>query len=153
MRESILDAHNNGTIIYGECGGMMYLLEKLIDCDGRAFKMCGVLSGTSGMENKRHGLGYIIVDATSDNVICKSGDTFRAHEFHWSRLLDVPDDTVFAYKTQKSNGKQSGTDGIYRKNVLASYTHVHFSNNPELAKNILSAMVKASKNKLVAERT
>ena len=153
MRESILDAHNNGTIIYGECGGMMYLLEKLIDCDGRSFKMCGVLSGTSGMENKRQGLGYIIVDATSDNVICKRGDTFRAHEFHWSRLLDVADDTVFAYKTQKSNGKQSKSDGIYRKNVLASYTHVHFSSNPELAKNILSAMVKASRNKLVAERT
>jgi cobyrinic acid a,c-diamide synthase len=153
MRESILDANNNGTIIYGECGGMMYLLEKLIDCDGRSFKMCGVLSGTSGMENKRQGLGYIIVNATSDNVICKRGDTFRAHEFHWSRLLDVPDDTVFAYKTQKSNGKQSKSDGIYRKNVLASYTHVHFSSHPELAKNILSAIVKASRNKLVTERT
>jgi cobyrinic acid a,c-diamide synthase len=153
MRESILDAHNHGTIIYGECGGMMYLLEKLIDCDGRSFKMCGVLSGSSRMENKRQGLGYNIVEATCDNVICKRGDTFRAHEFHWSKLLDVPDDTVFAYKTQKSIGKQSKADGICRKNVLASYTHIHFSSNPELAKNILSAMVKASRNKLVAERT
>jgi len=153
MRESILDAHNNGTIIYGECGGMMYLLEKLIDCDGRSFKMCGVLCGTSGMENKRQGLGYIIAEATSDNIICKRGNTFRAHEFHWSKLLDVPDDTVFAYKTRKSNGKQSKTDGICRKNVLASYTHVHFSSNPELAKNILSTMVKTSRNKLVVERT
>jgi cobyrinic acid a,c-diamide synthase len=153
MRESILDAHNNGTIIYGECGGMMYLLEKLIDCDGRSFKMCGVLSGTSQMENKRQGLGYNIVEATCDNVICKRGDTFRAHEFHWSKLLDVPDDTVFAYKTRKSNGKQSKVDGICKMNVLASYTHVHFSSNPELAKNMLSAMVKTSRNKLVAERT
>jgi len=153
MRESILDAHINGTIIYGECGGMMYLLEKLIDCDGRSFKMCGVLSGSSRMENKRQGLGYNIVEATCDNVICKRGDTFRAHEFHWSKLLDVPDDTVFAYKTRKTNGKQSRADGICRKNILASYTHVHFSSNPELAKNILSAMVKTSGNKLVAERT
>jgi cobyrinic acid a,c-diamide synthase len=67
--------------------------------------------------------------------------------------MDVPDDTVFAYKTQKSNGKQSKSDGVYKKNVLASYAHVHFSSNPELAKNILSAMIKASRNKLVAERT
>jgi cobyrinic acid a,c-diamide synthase len=104
------------------------------------------------MENKRQGLGYIIAEATYDSVICKRGDTFRAHEFHWSKLLDVPDDIVFAYKTRKSNGKQSGTDGICRKNVLASYTHVHFSSNPELAKNILSTMVKTSRNKLVAER-
>ncbi len=153
MRESILDAHNNGTIIYGECGGMMYLLEKLIDCDGRSFKMCGVLSGSSRMENKRQGLGYIIAESTCDNVICKRGDTFRAHEFHWSKLLDVPDDTVLAYKTRKSNGKQSKADGICRKNVLASYTHIHFSSNPELAENILSAMTKTSGSKLVAERT
>ena len=150
MRESILDANNNGTIIYGECGGMMYLLEKLIDCDGRSFKMCGVLSGSSRMENKRQGLGYIIAEATCDIVICKRGDTFRAHEFHWSKLLDVPDDTVFAYTTRKSNGKKSKVDGICKKNVLASYTHVHFSSNPELARNLLLSMTKASSGKVVS---
>jgi cobyrinic acid a,c-diamide synthase len=105
------------------------------------------------MENKRQGLGYVIADAICDNVICKRGDTFRAHEFHWSKLQDVPDDTTFAYNARKSNGKKSGFDGICKHNVLASYTHVHFSSNPELARNILSTMAKASKHKLVAERT
>jgi cobyrinic acid a,c-diamide synthase len=153
MRNSILEADKQGTVIYGECGGMMYLLEKLIDCEGRSFKMSGVLVGTSRMENRRQGLGYVITDATCDNIICKSADTFRAHEFHWSKLQDVPDDTVFAYNTRKSNGKKTGIDGICKSNVLASYTHIHFSSNPELAKNILSTMAKRSKHKLVAERT
>ena len=153
MKKSILEAYNQGTVIYGECGGMMYLLERLIDCDGRPFKMCGVLRGSARMENRRQGLGYIIAEATCDNVICKRGDTFRAHEFHWSKLLDVPENTIFAYKTRKSNGKESGYDGICKKNVLASYTHVHFSSNPELARNLLSSMKKASENKLVSERT
>jgi cobyrinic acid a,c-diamide synthase len=150
MRKSILEAYNQGTVIYGECGGMMYLLEKLIDCDGRSFKMCGVLGGSTRMENNRQGLGYIIAEATCDNVICKRGDTFRAHEFHWSKLLDVPDDTIFAYKTRKSNGEKSGYDGIFRKNVLASYTHVHFSSNPKLAKNLMLSMTKASSSKVVS---
>jgi len=153
MRNSILEAHKQGIVIYGECGGMMYLLEKLIDCEGRSFKMSGILSGSSRMENKRQGLGYVIADAICDNVICKRGDTFRAHEFHWSKLQDVPDDTTFAYNARKSNGKRSGVDGICKNNVLASYTHIHFSSNPELARNILSTMAKASKHKLVAERT
>jgi cobyrinic acid a,c-diamide synthase len=153
MRNSILEAYKQGTVIYGECGGMMYLLEKLIDCEGRSFKMSGVLSGTSRMENRRQGLGYVIVDATCDNVICRNGNTFRAHEFHWSRLQDVPDNTIFAYKTRKSIGKKTGVDGICQSNVLASYTHIHFSSNPELAGNILSAMAKRSNHKLVAERT
>ncbi len=157
MRNSMLNAHKQGTVIYGECGGMMYLLQKLIDCEGRSFKMSGILLGTSSMENKRQGLGYVIADAICGNVVCKRGDTFRAHEFHWSKLQDVPDDTIFSYSTKKSIGKKSGFDGICKNNVLASYTHVHFSSNPELAKNMLSTMAKVSKykskHKLVAEGT
>ncbi len=100
------------------------------------------------MENRRQGLGYVIADVASDNIICKRGDTFRAHEFHWSKLLDIPDDNVFAYNTRKSNGTKSGFDGLYNKNVLASYSHVHFSSNPKLAKNFLSAMAVTKKHKL-----
>ncbi len=150
MRNSILDAHQQGTILYGECGGMMYLLEKLIDCDGRSFKMCGVLKGMSKMENRRQGLGYVIADVASNNIICKSGDSFRAHEFHWSKLLDIPDDSVFAYNTRKSNGNKNGFDGLLNKNVLASYSHVHFSSNPRLAENFLSAMAGSTRSKVVS---
>jgi cobyrinic acid a,c-diamide synthase len=153
MRNSIVEADKEGTVIYGECGGMMYLLEKLIDCECRSFKMSGVLNGTSRMENRRQGLGYVITDATCDTVICNNGDTFRAHEFHWSKLQDVPDSTMFAYNTRKSNGKRTGVDGICKSNVMASYTHIHFSSNPKLAVNLLSSMAKISTHKLAAERT
>jgi len=153
MRNAILDAASQGTVIYGECGGMMYLLEELIDTEERSFRMCGVLEGTSRMENKRQGLGYVSVSALCDNPLCKKGDTFRAHEFHWSRLLDIPKDTVFAYETRKSNGKRCGLDGIYNKdNIIASYTHVHFSSNPELAHNLLISISNASRNRLITER-
>ncbi|MFQ5963599.1 MAG: cobyrinate a,c-diamide synthase [Candidatus Scalinduaceae bacterium] len=150
MKNSILDASARDTIIYAECGGMMYLLEKVIGTEERAFKMCGVLRGTSKMENKRQGLGYVNVNALCGNLLCNEGDTFRAHEFHWSRLLDVPKGTIFAYETRKSNGQQNGLDGIYKNNVMASYTHIHFSSNPKLANNLLLSMSKASGNKVVS---
>ena len=153
MMSSILAAHKQGTVIYGECGGMMYLMEKLIDCEERLFKMSSVLNGTSSMENRRQGLGYVIVDTICDNVICNNGDTFRAHEFHWSKLQDVPDSTTFAYNTRKTNGRRTGVDGICKSNVMASYTHIHFSSNPELAINLLSSMAKISTHKLAVERT
>jgi cobyrinic acid a,c-diamide synthase len=153
MRNAILDAASQGTVIYGECGGMMYLLEKIIDTEGRPSKMCGVLEGTSRMENKRQGLGYVSVNALCDNPLCKKGDTFRAHEFHWSRLSDIPEETVYAYEKRKSNGKRCGLDGIYSKdNIIASYTHVHFSSNPELARNLLISISNVSKDKLITER-
>jgi cobyrinic acid a,c-diamide synthase len=49
---------------------------------------------------------------------------------------------MFAYNTRKSNGKRTGVDGISKSNVLASYTHIHFSSNPELAGNLLSTMAR-----------
>lgn len=143
MRDSILNASCQGKLIYGECGGMMYLLEKMIDTEERAFKMCSVIKGTSKMEKRRQGLGYVTINALTDNPICKKGDTFRAHEFHWSRLLDVPKETIYAYETRKSNGMKNGSDGLcLNNNIMASYTHVHFSSNPVLAKNLLASMAR-----------
>jgi cobyrinic acid a,c-diamide synthase len=142
MRDSIVEASKKGIQLYGECGGLIYLLEKLIDTEGRAFTMCGVVKGSCKMEKRRQGLGYVTVHAQSDNLLCNRGDTFRAHEFHWSRLVDVPQATVFAYETRKSNGKRQGTDGIGEKNIFVSYTHVHFSSNRRLAINLLTSMAK-----------
>ncbi len=45
----------------------------------------------------------------------------------------------------RCNGNKSGFDGLLNKNVLASYTHVHFSSNPKLAKNLLSTMAETKK--------
>lgn len=139
MRNSIRNAAGDGVVIYAECGGMMYLLEELISLNGYSHKMCGVLKGSSRMETKRQGLGYIIVKAKNDNILCRKGDSFRAHEFHYSSLLNLPPDTSFAYEVSKKNGTPSKHDGICTDNVLASYAHVHFASNPVLAKNFLNS--------------
>lgn len=137
MRNSIRKAAEDGTVIYAECGGMMYLLDELITLDGCSHKMCGVLKGSSRMETKRQGLGYITVKAKSDNILCRNGDSFRAHEFHYSSLLNLPSDTNYAYEVYRKDGTPSKYDGICTDNVLASYAHVHFASKSELAKNFL----------------
>ncbi|HHT9124736.1 MAG TPA: hypothetical protein ACFYD6_02855 [Candidatus Brocadiia bacterium] len=146
MRKSIQKAADGGIVIYAECGGMMYLLDELITFDGCSHKMCGVLKGSSRMETKRQGLGYITVKARSDNILCRKGDSFRAHEFHYSSLLNLPQDTSYAYEVIKKNGAALGGakyDGICTDNVLASYAHVHFASKPVLAKNFLYSCVKS----------
>lgn len=143
MRKSIRKAAGDGIVIYAECGGMMYLLDELISLNGCSYKMCGVLKGSSRMETKRQGLGYIIVKAKSDNILCKRGDSFRAHEFHYSSLLNLPPDTSYAHEVSKKKGAPSKYDGICTDNVLASYAHVHFASNPILAKNFLNSCAKS----------
>ena len=141
MKESIRKAHKNGVVIYGECGGMMYLLEHMVDFKNKTHEMCGILKGTTRMENKRQGLGYITVQALHDNILCKKGATFKGHEFHWSSL-HVPEGTPYAYAISKCDDKKSKVDGIFAGHVLGSYTHVHFATDPGLVKHLLHAIAK-----------
>ncbi|HHT9120763.1 MAG TPA: cobyrinate a,c-diamide synthase [Candidatus Hypogeohydataceae bacterium YC41] len=142
IREAIRQAAEKGVTIYAECGGLMYLMERLLDFEGGSYKMCGVFNGTSRMEKRRQALGYVTVQARQDNLLCKKGETLRGHVFHWSRLVDVPKDTAFAYQLEKATAEgitSVGLDGLQKDNVLASYVHVHFAQNTALASNLLSS--------------
>lgn len=146
MREAIRQAAEKGVAIYAECGGLMYLMERLINFEGRSYNMCGIFSGASQMGKKRQALGYVTVRAREDNLLCNRGETLRGHVFHWSRLVDVPGDSQrFAFELEKGTGAipaNLGQDGLQKDNVLASYVHVHFAQNPALAMNLLSSAKK-----------
>ena len=142
MREAVRQSAEKGVAIYAECGGLMYLMERLINFEGRSYDMCGIFSGASQMGKKRQALGYVTVRAREDNLLCKRGETLRGHVFHWSRLVDMSGDSQkFAYELEKGTGAvpvNIGRDGLQKDNVLASYVHVHFAQDPTLAMNLLS---------------
>jgi len=142
MKESIRKAHKNGVVIYGECGGMMYLLEQMVDFKKKTHDMCGIIKGTTRMENRRQGLGYITVQAVNDNLLCKKGAMFNAHEFHWSSL-HVPEGTPYAYTISKCDDKKPRKDGLFVDRLLGSYAHVHFATDTSLVKNLLRKMESA----------
>ena len=142
MKESIRKAYKNGVLIYGECGGMMYLLEQMVDFKNKTYEMCGILKGMTKMENKRQGLGYIIIKAAQDNLLCRKGDVFRAHEFHWSSLR-VPQDTQYAYTISKCDSSKTQPDGLLAERILASYAHVHFATDSRLILHFLQSIKKA----------
>lgn len=146
MRHAIKTAADSGVVIYAECGGMMLLMDKLVDGNEKSFIMCGVFPFTAQMMKRRQGLGYVNVRCEKDNILCSRGDGFPAHEFHWSSLVDVEignnKESLFAYNVGK--GKDAGSrrwfDGLVTTNVLAAYVHVHFAANPLLAVNLLRSM-------------
>ncbi|MGQ3683419.1 MAG: cobyrinate a,c-diamide synthase [Candidatus Loosdrechtia sp.] len=141
MKESLRKAYNRGVVIYGECGGMMYLLEHLTDHKKKTHEMCGILKGTTRMEEKRQGLGYITVEAVQDTIFCKKGKRFRAHEFHWSSRY-VPEGTPYAYLVSKCDEKEARPDGISDGRALGSYAHIHFATDPDLVKHFLQTIGK-----------
>ncbi len=73
MRTSILEAHNNNIPIYAECGGLMYLGEKLLNQEEQEFNMVGIFSGISKMTSSLKRFGYCIGVAKENTLYLKRG--------------------------------------------------------------------------------
>jgi len=122
-----------GLPIYAECGGLMYLGRELLLAEGR-FPMTDVLPVVFGFSKKPQGHGYTIVKVDRDNPYFKSGTLLKGHEFHYStveKLEAGKDDLVFCMR--RGNGIHDGRDGLCRRNVLATYTHIHALGTPQWA--------------------
>nr|QNO50174.1 cobyrinate a,c-diamide synthase [Methanosarcinales archaeon ANME-2c ERB4] len=118
--KEIRNAAADGVPIYGECGGMIYLCESLIDLDGNVYPMAGVLPAETTMTNRLQALGY--TDATvSGNPVVPKG-RIRGHEFHYS-VTDCAPDARFAYRMNRGKGIRDGMDGILEYATLGSYMH------------------------------
>jgi len=140
LRRAIKEAAAEEMPIYAECGGLMYLAEKLVDFEGRSYKMVGVIPACVKMTRSLQGMGYYWAKALQDNILMQKGQKVRGHLFHWSKLEDLRDDTR-VLSLQRENGRGLRPDGIKIKNVLASYLHLHFCSHPEVANNFVNQMI------------
>lgn len=135
MRTDILCAAQRGMPVYAECGGLMYLARQIIDFDGQAYDMAGVIPAVCQMQSKLETVGYVETTALTANVLCADGETLRGHEFHFSRM--IPDMTnaefpwAFNFKKMRTGAIYQG--GYAAGNVLASYLHMHFAGNRQAA--------------------
>ena len=125
FRASLLNAVERGLPVYAECGGLMYLGEKLV-VEGREFPMAGVFPLTFKVEKRPQGHGYTVLEVDYPNPYFNAGETLRGHEFHYSRIID-PDksELTLAFKVRRGNGVDGKRDGFCYRNVLATYSHLH----------------------------
>ncbi len=136
-------AHAQSMPIYAECGGFMYLTETLVDLDGVAHKMTGLVPGETKMQSKLAGLGYRLVEGAGENFLLPAGASARGHEFHWSTWVVAPEKVSPAWMVRsRRNLAQSSPAGYAHRNLVASYLHLHFAGNQNLARNFVAACEK-----------
>ena len=70
--------------IHGECGGYMVLGQTLIDADGTAHAMLGLLPVVTSMANPKRHLGYRRARLAASRPWGQQNLMFRAHEFHYA---------------------------------------------------------------------
>ena len=121
---------DDGFPIYAECGGLMYLGEKLV-LEGNTYPMVGVLPVVFDFYKKPQGHGYTIVTVEGENPYYDVGTEIRGHEFHYSRVSHwIGGETDLVFRMKRGVGIDKDRDGIVYKNVLATYTHVHALGTP-----------------------
>jgi cobyrinic acid a,c-diamide synthase len=126
MIKSIKKVAEQGTPIYGECGGLMYLTKSITGYKNskKHFQMVGIIDAETEMTG-RLTLNYTNADmntSTFGNI-----KNIRGHEFHYSKLKDLPSDLKYAYSMKRGIGADGGKhDGILTHNSIASYMHLHF---------------------------
>ena len=133
MKKSIKQAAENGTPIYAECGGLMYLT-KSIKNQNQKYKMIGLFDAETEM-TKKMTLNYTDGRITS-NCLISSPRNFHAHEFHYSRITNIPKAARFLYDLNIGEGISSKKDGFSEYNIVASYCHLYFD-SAKFASNII----------------
>ena len=137
LRVTIREAIENDLPVYAECGGLMYLSQR-IRWGEKSAEMVGALPCEIEMTDKPQGHGYVITQVENENPFFSLGTVLRGHEFHNSRLVTLSSNGCkhslkTAYRLTRGNGIGESRDGILYRNVLASYTHLHCGGAPNWA--------------------
>ncbi len=123
LRGEIRSAVEAGLPVYAECGGLMYLA-RTMTWHGQTRDMVGIIPGDVVMHEKPVGRGYVRLKETGRSPWQGGRTEWRAHEFHYSSLENLPEGVEFAYEVVRGHGIDGRHDGIVYKNLLASYTHL-----------------------------
>ena len=123
MRKMIKKRAEEGTSIYAECGGLMYLT-KSISFGKKKYKMVGLFDAETQM-TKKMTLNYTEGRIRS-NCIVSAPAKFRAHEFHYSKIGNLARDAKLVYDLKIGEGISGKKDALSEYNTLASYCHLYF---------------------------
>lgn len=118
MKKSLIDHHAANKPLVAECGGLLYLLDSLMDKSGNKASMVGLLSGNAVMQKKLANLGLHSV-ALPEGIV-------RGHTYHHS----ISESSLTPLTM--TEGKRGKAEPVYREGHLhASYLHMYFPSNPD----------------------
>ncbi|MEJ6000606.1 cobyrinate a,c-diamide synthase [Paucibacter soli] len=109
-----------GRPLLAECGGMLCLLDQLVDADGHVHAMAGLMPGRAQMQTRLAALGLQTLDWPEGRL--------RGHSFHYSTMSTAL--PAIAQASNPNGGRCA--EALYAQGSLrASYIHHYFPSNHE----------------------
>ncbi|PAU88985.1 cobyrinic acid a,c-diamide synthase [Pseudomonas sp. WN033] len=122
MAAAIRAHHAAGKPIHAECGGMLYLCQRLTDVQGHSGEMLGLLPATATMQPRLTALAL-------QEVVLPEG-SLRGHTYHHSAIECALEPLA---RGECPNYKRT-SEAVWRLGRLtASYIHCYLPGNPQAA--------------------
>lgn len=123
MLQSVRDFIKAGKPSIAECGGFMYLHEKLIDEAGQEHHLVGAVAGTCRYTGHLVRFGY--VEVTEKEPLYLGGGPIKAHEFHYYESDSNGTDCI---ATKPTTGKNWECIHVSH-NKFWGYPHLYYPSN------------------------
>lgn len=117
-----LRKHAETKPVHGECGGYMALGKTLIDKDGTAHEMAGLLGLVTSYEKRKFHLGYRQATLQAPMLGFDTGARLRGHEFHYTTILEEPDAPLA--QVGDADGNPVPETGSIKGNVTGTFFHL-----------------------------
>jgi cobyrinic acid a,c-diamide synthase len=144
LHEALHRAHAQGMPIYAECGGLMLLGRSLRTADGTVHDMAGLVPVEVATRAVTPRAGYRTLRLMEDCMLGSTGGRLRGHEYHACSL--VGPGTIEgsrprpAWSVHDSDGEPLGCEGWVEGDLVASFLHLHFGQDPVIADRLVGRM-------------
>ena len=128
MLSSIKEAMESGIPVVAECGGFMYLHNKIIDKENQSYPMVGAINAECHYTGKLVRFGYIELQEKDANFL-PEGEMIRGHEFHY---FDSQQNGENCVATKPLTGRNY-LCVISKENCWMGFPHLYYPSNPAFA--------------------
>ncbi len=146
MLRSIRGAALSGMPVYGECGGLIYLCDRIRLTDGSLFPMAGIIEAECVMYERLKALGYVEVETTGPSILGPEGTRMRGHQFRYSEIRPTGR-THCIYRVKTMRTGEMTQEGYMVESVVASYVHLHWAYNRAVPESLVRACRSYRRNK------
>ena len=121
----------SGMPAIAECGGFMYLHNSIEN-----HEMAGIINGGIFKTERLQRFGYVTMTAGKDTLICRKGESLKAHEFHYYDSTLCGSD----FTAKKSDGREWKCVHS-NENLYAGFPHLYLYSDIKLAENFVMKCV------------
>lgn len=134
MRNEIREQYLQGIPVLAECGGFMYLQEKLITADGKEYPMVGAITGVCEKKERLVRFGYVTIEPEQrQEGLLRQGEQIRGHEFHYFDSTNNGCDCI----AKKPVGKRSWTCIHADRSHFIGFPHLYYPSCPDFVINFV----------------